>query len=83
MKITPPLHVSLNNSVTKPYLKNLRHIGHLVKTLPVRFFKYGLLTELLRKTCMGGLILSILAAYVPGNLKRIKRIETLGKVIIF
>ncbi len=33
------------------------------------FFKYGLVTELLRETCKGGLILSILAAYVPGNLK--------------
>ena len=43
-------------------------VGHLVKTLPVRFFKYGLVTELLRETCKGGLILSILAAYVPGNL---------------
>ncbi len=37
-----PLHVSLNNSVIRPYLKTLRG---------------------------GGLILSILAAYVPGNLK--------------
>ncbi len=70
------MHVSLNNSVTRPYLDNLRHVfvhtfdmvGHLVKTLPVRFFKYGLVTELLRETCKGGLILSILAAYVPGNL---------------
>ncbi len=44
-------------------------VGHLVKTLPVRFFKYGLVTELFRETCKGGLILSILAAYVPSNLK--------------
>ncbi len=44
-------------------------VGHLVKKLPVWFFKYGLVTELLRKMCKGGLILSILAAYVPGNLK--------------
>ncbi len=89
MKIRPPLHVSLNNSVTRPYLKNLRDIfltksptmsskvckhtfdmvGPLVKTLPVRFFKYGLVTESLRETCKGGLILSILAAYVPGKIK--------------
>ena len=45
----------------------------MVKTLPVRFFKYGLATELLRETCKGGLILSILAVYVPGNLKIITR----------
>ena len=44
-------------------------VGYLVKTLPVRFFKYGLVTELLRERCKGGLILFILAAYVPGNLK--------------
>ncbi len=31
-------------------------------------FKYGLVTELLRETCKGGLILSILEACVPGNL---------------
>ena len=54
MKIRPPLHVSLNNSVTRP--------------LPVRLLKYDLVTELLRETCKGGLILSILEAYVPGNL---------------
>ena len=36
--------------------------------MPVRFFKYGLVTELLKETCKGGLILTILAAYVPGNL---------------
>ena len=42
-------------------------VGHLEKTLPVRFLKYGLVTELLRDTCKGNLILSILAAYVPGN----------------
>ncbi len=52
MKIRPPLHVSLNNSITRP----------------VRFFKHGLVTELLMETCKGGLILSILEAYVPGNL---------------
>ncbi len=41
-----------------------------IKTLPVRFFEYGLVTELLREACKGDLILSIriLAAYVPGNL---------------
>ena len=75
MKIRPPLDVSLNNSVTRPYL-------NLVKTLPVRFLKYGLVTELLRETCKGGLILSILATYVPGNLNQSSRLNndaTYGK----
>ena len=71
MKIRPPLHVSFDNSVIRPYLKNPRHV--FLKTLPVRFFKYGLVTELLRETCKGGLILSILAAYVPGNLNKCHR----------
>ncbi len=37
-----------------------------------------LVTELMRKTCKGGLILSILAAYIPGNLNSMcmKCIET-------
>ena len=53
------IDVSINNSVTRTYLKNLRGVffymvGHLVKKLPVRFFKYGLVTELLRPTCKGG-----------------------------
>ncbi len=43
-----------------------------IKKSERRFFtewpKYGLVTDLLRETCKEGLILSILAAYVPGNL---------------
>ena len=53
-KIRPPLHVSLNNSVAKP----------------LRFLKDGLVTELLRKTCKGGMILAyILKATSTLNLR--------------
>ena len=44
-------------------------VGQLVNILPVRLFKYGLVTELLRETCKGGLILSISAAYESVSLR--------------
>ncbi len=36
---------------------------------PLRILKDGLATELLRKTCKGGLIFMCIAAYVSSNLK--------------
>ncbi len=66
-KIRSPSHVSLTNSVARPYFKNLTgniftkwptmsKVCLLGKKTPLRFFKYGLVTELLREMCKGGLI---------------------------
>ncbi len=58
-KIRPSLHVSRNSSVTRPYFKNLTG-----KKTPLRFVKYGVVTELLREMCKGGLIfIYYIAAY--------------------
>ncbi len=51
-----PLHVSFNNSVTRPYLK---------KSEWCFFFKIWSSNRIIEGNVQGGLIL---AAYVPGNL---------------
>ena len=54
-------HILNFSSDTRGHFFKCKHIfeifGHLVQNLSYRFLKDGLATELLRKTCKGGLIL--------------------------